>query len=62
MQTRDVRGQKMPTNANVICESSLMLKESNVWQNTHKNSDWFSQAIFLEFESSASDCFTRFQP
>ena len=25
MQTRDVRGQKMPKNANVICESSLTL-------------------------------------
>ena len=25
MQTRDVRGQKMPKNANVICESSLMV-------------------------------------
>ena len=25
MQTRDVRGQKMPKNANVICESSLSI-------------------------------------
>ena len=24
VQTRDVRGQKMPKNANIICESSLI--------------------------------------
>ena len=25
MQTRDVHGQKMPENAKVICESSIMM-------------------------------------
>ena len=43
VQTRDVRGQKMPKNANVICESSLssnsvdlpkdlLLRYFNLWQ------------------------------
>ena len=31
MQTRDVRGQTMPKNANVICESSLIQYDNKVY-------------------------------
>ncbi len=38
MQTRDVRGQKMPKNANVICEISLT--QCRNWEK-HVNLNWF---------------------